>query len=105
MRARGSSLRTGLVDATGWFYIADALVWAVILVNIPLPWLNLRAYSAQRRVLGHSSKSTARQEGIFEEDTISLAVELQNQSFIPQFLVTLVEHCPLAHQMREPEAS
>ena len=84
------------VTHLGWFYIADALVWAIVLVNVPLPWLSLRAYSAQRRVLEHISSIPANPEGVFEEDAISLAIELHNQSFFPQFLVTLIEHCPLA---------
>ena len=80
----------GLAWATsiGWFYVADALVWAILVVNVALPTLNLRGLAAERRVTTSGD--------VFEDDVVTLAVELSSRSFVPKFLVTLTEHCPLA---------
>ena len=74
----------------GWFYVANAVVWALVLVNLVLPWWTLRGLKARRRL---SSKT---QQGIFEGDTVQVDVELANPGLTPRFLFTAVEECPLA---------
>ena len=80
----------------GWFYIADALIWGILLVNIPLPWLNLRGLSVRRLPPVHISQGSPGQKGIFEEDVVTLALEVRNASFLPGFLITLQEYCHMA---------
>ena len=80
----------------GWFYIADALVWGLLLTNMLFPWLNLRGLSAQRSVIAHKPADKARGADIFEEDLVGFAIRVCNRSLLPSFLVTLEEHCPLA---------
>ena len=84
------------VSQIGWFYIADALVWGLLLVNVPLPWLNLRGLSAQRGMGAHKTYDGAKQTDIFEEDVVGLAIRIHNRSLFPGFLITLEEHCPSA---------
>ena len=85
----------GLAWATqiGWFYVADSVVWAILLVNLLLPWLGVRGLSAERRITAYSR---GRSEGIFEDDTIALAITLHNRSFLPKTMITVQEWCPLA---------
>ncbi|MCZ6614324.1 MAG: hypothetical protein O6920_00880, partial [Chloroflexi bacterium] len=80
----------------GWFYMADALIWGVLLVNIPLPWLNLRGLSVRRLPPVHISQSSPGQKGIFEDDVVTLALEVRNASFLPGFLSALREYCHMA---------
>ena len=77
----------------GWFYLADSLAWALLLVNLPLSWINLRGLRAQRRVVTRRGGTWV---GIFEDDTISLAIEVHNRSFLPKHFFVLREDCPLA---------
>lgn len=76
----------------GWFYAANALAVAIFLLNIPLPWLILRGLSAERSMI---ARAGGRSEDVFEEDTISLAVELRNRTRFPTFLFKIQEECPL----------
>ena len=76
----------------GWYYLANALVWAVVLVNLPLPWLSTRRLSAGRRLVSRVGGVT----DVFEDDTVTVEVELRNRSFLPRFMISLREHCPLA---------
>ena len=97
MRARGSSLRTGLVDATGVVLHRRRTGLGCYPCEYPVTLAQSSRIFGTTPCLGDTAlRAQPGRRGIFEEDTISLAVELQNQSFIPQFLVTLVEHCPLA---------
>ena len=76
----------------GWFYVADALVAAIFVVNLPLPWLAMRGLSASRTVTGRQQASG----DLFEDDTIAIATTLHNGSIVPKSLITLGETCPLA---------
>ena len=80
----------------GWFYVADALIWGILLVNIPLPWLNLRGLTMRRLPPAHISQSNPGHTGIFEDDPVTLGVQVHNRSILPGFLILLREHCPLA---------
>ena len=80
----------------GWFYVADALIWSILLVNIPLPWLNLRGLTARRLPPAHISQNSPGHTGIFEDDLVTLGVRVRNRSILPGFLILLQEHCPLA---------
>lgn len=85
----------GMAYATqiGWFYAAAAVVVAILLVNLPLPWLSLRGLSAER------SRPTAPGRNLpdlFEDDTAHLMIVLRNRSVLPKFLLTVVDDCPLA---------
>jgi hypothetical protein len=48
----------------GWFYVADAAVWATLVINLPLPFLTLRALSAQRSVI---SRGNGASSDVFED--------------------------------------
>jgi uncharacterized protein (DUF58 family) len=76
----------------GWFYVADALVVAIFVVNLPLPWLVMRSLSASRAVVARQQASG----DLFEDDTLSISTTLHNASLIPKSLITLAETCPLA---------
>ena len=76
----------------GWFYAANALAVAVFLLNIPIPWLLLRRLSAKRSII---ARAGGRSEDIFEEDTVSIAVELKNRTRAPRFLITIQEQSEL----------
>ena len=74
----------------GWFYVANAVVWAIVLVNLSLPWWNLRGIKATRRLAGENSRD------IFEGDAVQVDIELTNPGLTPRLFFTLVEQCPLA---------
>ena len=76
----------------GWFYVADALVVAIFVVNLPLPWLAMRGLSARRTVENRGAGTS----DLFEDDTVGLAIELRNTSLLPKSLITIRERCPLA---------
>ena len=77
----------------GWFYVADAALWATLAINLPIPFLTLRALSAQRSVL---SRGTGPSSDIFEDDTITIAIDLRSRSLLPKLFVGLSEQCTLA---------
>lgn len=79
------------VTTIGWFYVADAVVWGILLVNLPLPWLSVRGVSAERRI-----KTGSGSGDIFEDDTITVQVELRNRSVLPKSLIAIREYCPIA---------
>ena len=72
----------------GWFFVADALVWSALVVNLLLPWFNLRGLAAERCVLGPIV--------ISEDVEARLAIDIRNRTYLPKLLVTIREHCPLA---------
>lgn len=78
------------LTSIGWFYVADSMVWAVLAVNMPLPWLNVRGLVAQRGV-GASAAGD-----VFEDDTVKVTISLQNRSLLPKSLIGIQERCPLA---------
>ena len=80
----------------GWFYVADALIWGILLVNAPLPWLNLRGFTARRLPPAHISQSSPGHTGIFEDDLVTLGMQVHNRSLLPGFLILLREQCPMA---------
>lgn len=77
----------------GWFYVADAAVWATLVINLPLPFLTLRALSAQRFVL---SRGTGPSSDIFEDDAITIAIDLRSRSLFPKLFISMTEQCTLA---------
>lgn len=85
----------GMAWATqiGWFYAAAAVVLAILLVNLPLPWLSLRGLSAERLRPTAPGRNAP---DLYEDDTVHLAIVLRNRSMLPKFLLTLVDDCPLA---------
>ena len=76
----------------GWFYVADAALWATLAINLPLPFLTLRALSAQRSVL---SRGTGPSSAIFDDDTRTIAIDLRSRSLLPTLSVVLSQHCTL----------
>lgn len=81
------------VTTIGWFYVAGSVVWAILLVNLALPLLSIFGFSANRRL---NSSTGGRSPDVFEGDMARISVDLRNRSFLPKFLVTLWEECPLA---------
>ena len=74
----------------GWFYVANAVVWAIVLVNLALPWWNLRGIKATRRLAKENSRD------IFEGDAVQVDIELTNLGLTPKVFFTVVEQSPLA---------
>ena len=93
---------TGLVlyllawrSVVGWFYVANAIVWAVLLLNLVAAAWNLRGLQVTRRL---RAKATG---DIFENDTVEIELEISNTGLTPRFLFTAIERCPLASPDRE----
>ena len=76
----------------GWFYVADAVIWAIVLVNLALPRWTLRGLQAKRRV---TSDQRSAREGIFEGDTIRVTLEITNQGRTPRYFSIVADPCPL----------
>lgn len=74
----------------GWFYLADAVAWGLIVANLALSGVNMRGLSVRRMLLTSDPKD------IFEDDVIRLAIEVGNRSFFPKLFMTVLEDCPLA---------
>ena len=77
----------------GWFYMANAVAWALVLTNLIFPWWNLRRLGVTRRV--HQTVPA----DVFEGDTVRVDLEvtnLTNPKFTPSFVFTAIQHCPLA---------
>ena len=85
----------------GWFFVADALAWSALVVNLLVPWFNLRGLSAERSVVVASSRTAGSQAGLAEDAETDLIVDIKNRSYLPKVLVTIRERCPLA----SPDAS
>ena len=82
-------------SVVGWFYVANAMVWAVLLLNLVAPVWNLRGLQVTRRL---RAKTTG---DIFENDTVEIELEISNTGLTPRFLFTAIERCPLASPDRE----
>ena len=74
----------------GWFYMANAVAWALVLTNLIFPWWNLRRLGVTRRV--HQTVPADVSEG----GTVRVDLEVTNPKFTPSFVFTAIEHCPLA---------
>ncbi len=81
------------VTSIGWFFVADALVWATLIVNLPLPWLNARGFTAERRLAASNSGNKTL---LFEDDSVTVEIRLRSRSVLPKFFVAIRETCPLA---------
>ena len=83
----------GMAWATqiGWLYLA--VVSALLLVSLPLPWLSLRSLAAQRGVLKPGALVGA---DVHEGKAVRVVVAIRNQSWLPKLLFTLVDFCPFA---------
>lgn len=77
----------------GWFYVADAAVWASLAINLPMPFLTLRALSARRSVLSRGSGPAG---DIFEDDAVTIAIDLRSRSLLPKLFISLSDQCTLA---------
>ena len=56
----------------GWFYVADAFVWAVLLVNLALPRWTLGGLRIHRRLSADHGAAT---DGLFEGDTVRVTLQ------------------------------
>lgn len=74
----------------GWFYLANAVAWGLIVANLALSGVNMRGLTVRRMLLTSDPKD------IFEDDVIRLAIEVGNRSFFPKLFMTVLEDCPLA---------
>jgi len=84
------------VSQIGWFYVADAMALALLLVNLPFAWVNLRGVSAQRRLLSQPRANAPSRSGAFEEDEASVAIDVGGRGWVPRLLMTVREACPIA---------
>ena len=76
----------------GWFYVADASVWAALLVNLALPRWTLRGLRAHRRLGLDQDAAT---EGLFEGDTVRVTLQVTNPGRVPRYFFSMADHCPL----------
>ena len=79
------------MTSIGWFYVADSLIGGVLLVNFVLPSLSIRGLSAQRRL-----PSSHRSAGIFEDDSLTVSIELRSKSVMPKSFLVVSDDCPVA---------
>lgn len=59
----------------GWFYMVDAFVWGVLLVNLAMPRWTLWGLRVHRRL---SADRGAAREGLFEGDTVQVTLQVTN---------------------------
>ncbi|MCZ6788948.1 MAG: DUF58 domain-containing protein [Chloroflexi bacterium] len=76
----------------GWFYVADAFVWAVLLVNLALPRWTLWGLGVHRRL---GSDRGAATEGLFEGDAVRFTLQVTNPGRVPRYFFSVADHCPL----------
>ena len=76
----------------GWYYLADAGLWGLLLVNVPYPWWSLRRLTATRRM---TALGRPRALGPFEGETVRVALQVENRGLLPRWLVQVREQCPL----------
>ena len=72
-----------------WFYVANAVVWAVLLLNLIAAVWNVRGLRVTRRLRTKATRD------IFENDSVEIELEVSNARLTLRFLFTLVERCPL----------
>ena len=77
----------------GWYYVADAVAWALLLVNLALPRWSLRGLSVARSL---TPLDRPRRQGVFQGDRVRVTLELRNEGVMPRLFLRLVESCPLA---------
>ena len=82
----------------GWLYIAPPLILAILLLNLMLPPLNVRALSAERRF---KNRKDGEQVDIFEDDILVMETRLSNRSLLPKIALTLREVFPCAPPGKE----
>jgi uncharacterized protein (DUF58 family) len=82
-------------SVVGWFYVANAVVWAVLLLNLIAAVWNVRGLRVTRRLRAKATRD------IFENDTVEIELEVSNAGLTPRFLFTMVELCPLSSPDRE----
>ena len=82
----------------GWFYVADAFIWGIVLINLAFPWWSLRGLQARRRLVLDESAAA---DGIFEGDTVRVTLEVANPGRIPRYFFTATDRCPLEAPNRE----
>jgi uncharacterized protein (DUF58 family) len=73
------------ITRVGWLHLADAVMWAMIVVGLALPWLTVPGLRAARRVdTGRARDEVAPLVG----DEIDVPVDIVNGGMFPRFLVT-----------------
>ncbi|MFQ6029748.1 MAG: DUF58 domain-containing protein, partial [Dehalococcoidia bacterium] len=78
----------------GWLYLADAILWGIILLSALMPWLGVVFLGAQRRV-EHSGAAEGR-TGPAEGETVKIELSLRNRAFWPRFFLSAHYDCSLA---------
>ena len=76
----------------GWFYVADAFVWAVLLVNLALARWTLWGLRIHRRLSADHGAAT---DGLFEGDAVRVTVQVSNPGRMPRYFFSVADHCPL----------
>ena len=76
----------------GWFYVADAFVWGVLLVNLAMPRWTLWGLRVHRRL---SADRGAAREGLFEGDTVQVTLQVTNPGRVPRYFFPAADQCPL----------
>lgn len=73
------------ITRVGWLHLADAVMWAMIVVGLALPWLTVPGLRAARKVkTGRARDEVAPLVG----DDIDVQVDIANGGIFPRFLVT-----------------
>lgn len=82
----------GWLTRIGWLYVADSLIWGILLVNLLVPRGMLHGLHASRM----ASSAPSRQITSFEDDPVTVGITLENRGLFPKLFVVLREASPLA---------
>ena len=78
----------------GWLYLADSILWGIILLSAIMPWLGVVFLKAQRR-LDYSGVAVGR-AGPAEGEAVKIELTLGNRAWWPRFFLSASYHCSLA---------
>ena len=76
----------------GWFYVADAVIWALVLRNLAFPLWTVRGLRARRHLAPESGSG---KDGLFEGDTVRVLLEITNSGRTPRYFFTVADRSPL----------
>ena len=82
----------------GWFYLVDAMIWALVAISIAAPWWTLRTLHVDRQVwlpMSRSPDNPYRGATPREDDAVEVRVKVENRGRLARHFIKVSENCPM----------
>lgn len=95
----------GSETQVGWLYLFDAIIWAIVLLSLFVPWWSLKSLRVERQVwLPRATNGSDDPVTPVEDGTVDVRVKVSNRGWLARYLIRVVETCPVDDPSNGPRA-